>query len=268
MANAAGFIQESIWRDPDWRKLSPGAQRLYMQLLSQKELDCAGILPLQPDKWAAGCDQLTVEQVWADMEELQQARFAYYDTDTFEAFVRTYMRNSNVMKVPNMLKSARRSALLVGSAIIKPILAAELRAIGDPSCSATADQIHPETAPKPGRSKQKSEPFRNPSGTLPEGSGVGVGVGVTHLGSTKGGSARPECSKHPNGNSEEANCRGCMKRRQWDEAHAAEVEADELDAKRRARAAIAECPDCHGTHVVEVGPNRVRKCEHPQVIHA
>jgi len=35
MANAAGMIFESIWRDSDWRKLSRGAQALYMQLLSQ-----------------------------------------------------------------------------------------------------------------------------------------------------------------------------------------------------------------------------------------
>lgn len=29
------------WRDDDWRQLSRGAQALYMQLLSQKEVDCA-----------------------------------------------------------------------------------------------------------------------------------------------------------------------------------------------------------------------------------
>ncbi len=55
MANAAGFIHESIWRDDHWRILSRPAQALYMQLLSQKELDCAGILPLPPNKWAKGC---------------------------------------------------------------------------------------------------------------------------------------------------------------------------------------------------------------------
>lgn len=56
MANAAGLIHESIWRNPEWRYLSRGAQALYMQLLSQKEVDCAGVLPLQPAKWAKGCN--------------------------------------------------------------------------------------------------------------------------------------------------------------------------------------------------------------------
>lgn len=265
MANAAGLIHESIWRNPEWRHLSRGAQALYMQLLSQKEVDCAGVLPLQPNKWAKGCHGLTVEQVMADLDELQQHRFVYYDEDTDEAFVRTYIRNSNVMKVPNMRKSARRAATLVGSAKIRSILAAELRATGDDDCAETADEIDPEPAPKPARSKQKSEPFRNPSVTLPEGSGVGVGVGVTHVSSTKGGSARPNCSKHPNGNSEEANCRGCMRRRQWDEQHAAERAADELDKRRRLKEAIAGCPDCHGTNTIDVADNAAAICNHPKI---
>lgn len=268
MANAAGLIHESIWRNPEWRHLSRGAQALYMQLLSQKEVDCAGVLPLQPTKWAKGCNGLTAEQIMADLDELQQHRFVFYDEDTDEVFIRTYIRNSNVMKVPNMRKSARRAAALVGSPMIRAILADELRATEDPDCAATADEIDPTPSTKRGRSKQISEPLRNPSVTLPEGSGVGVGVGVTQVSRTKGGSARPNCSKHPDGNSEEANCRGCMKRRQWDEAHAAELEADELEAKRRARALIAECPDCHGTNTIEVGDNMARKCDHPRVSHA
>ena len=125
MANAAGMICESIWRDSDWRKLSRGAQALYMQLLSQKELDCAGILPLQPEKWATGCDGLTVQQVWDDLNELQDNRFVYYDTDTYEALIRTHVRNSNVLKVPNMRKSAIRSALLIGSKPLREVLAVE-----------------------------------------------------------------------------------------------------------------------------------------------
>ncbi len=260
MANAGGFILESIWRDQDWRALSRRAQALYGQLLSQKELDCAGMLPLQPDKWAAGCNELTTEMVWEDLNELQAARFVYYDTDTYETFVRTYMRNSNVLKVPNMRKSARRCALLVGSAVIRPLVAAELMATGDPECVSTAVEINPSlTLP---------EPFRNPSknkgsGTLPEGSGVGEGEGVSHLRSNSGGVTRPQCCKHPNGNDDGA-CRGCMKVRQWDEANADAIKADELDAKRRAREIAERCPDCNGTNLIEIGDNLTRKCNHQQ----
>ena len=260
MANSGGFILESIWRDPEWRQLSRSAQAMYGQLLSQKELDCAGVLPLQPEKWASGCNELTVEQVWADLNELQAARFVFYDTDTYEAFVRTYMRNSNVMKVPNMRKSARRSALLVGSEIIKPILANELLATGDAECVATAQEINPSLA--------LPEPFpnpsnRNPSGTLPEPTGVGKGMGVSHLGNNSGGeNARPVCSKHPNGNDKDEDCRGCMKCRQWDESQATARRDDELRIRRQAREIAENCPDCNGTNTIDVGENEVVKCEH------
>lgn len=268
MANAAGLIHESIWRNDDWRQLSRGAQALYMQLLSQKEVDCAGVLPLQPAKWAKGCHGITVDEIMADLEELQQHRFVYYDEDTDEAFIRTYIRNSNVMKVPNMRKSARRAALLVGSAKIRAVLAAELRATGDPECIVAAEEIHPTTQPEQPTSKPATEPFRNPSGTLPEGSGVGKGVGVTHLGNNSRGEHRPECSKHPQANSEDEDCRGCMRRRHWDEHHAAELAADELAVKRRAREAALSCPDCHGTNTITVGENSAAICHHPRVSHA
>ena len=266
MANAAGFIQESIWRDPEWRQLSRGAQALYVQLLSQKELDCAGIVPLQPQKWAKGCSELTLEQVIADLDELQAHRFVFYDDDTDEAFIRTYIRNSNVMKVPNMRKSARRSALLVASSTIKKILADELMATGDPECVATAQEINPSiTLPEPFPNHSN----RNPSGTLPEPTGVGKGVGVTHLGNNSGGeNARPVCSKHPNGNDKDENCRGCMKCRQWDESQATARRDDELRIRRQARELADKCPDCNGTNTIDVGENEVVKCEHRAVAHA
>jgi hypothetical protein len=276
MANALGLIHESIWRNDDWRELSRGAQALYMQLLSQKEVDCAGVLPLLPTKWAKGCAGLTTEQVMADMEELQRHRFVYYDEDTDEALIRTYIRNSNVMKVPNMRKSARRAATLVASPKIRAILAAELRATSDPECLTTADEIDPEPSNRTAHSKQIAEPLRNPSVTLPEGSGKGKGKGVSNLSSTQGGSARPQCSKHPNSNSEDAYCRGCMNRRKWDERHAADMAADELDAKRRSRdaatQAVRDCPCCDtdgwtlGADGTPADP--ARKCEHRAAAHA
>lgn len=273
MANAAGYIQESIWRDEHWRKLSRSAQALYMQLLSQKELDCAGILPLQPNKWAKGCQELTVDQVWTDLEELQREKFVFYDADTEEVFIRTYIRNSNVIKVPNMLKSARRSAELVASGYIKPFMAAELRATGNQDCIAVAERIDPtDPPPEPfgNRSETLPEPFRNgsnrnPSETLPEGSGVGVGVGVPHQRRYPVGEARPKCSKHEE--NYDGPCGACKRRREWDEANATAVEADELNRKRKAREIAANCPVCGGTNWIPDTDPAV-KCDHQQVRHA
>jgi hypothetical protein len=257
MANAAGFIQESIWRDAHWRQLSRSSQALYMQLLSQKELDCAGILPLQPNKWAKGCDGLTVDQVWADLKELQRELFVFFDIETDETFVRTYIRNSNVIKVPNMMKSALRAALLVGSEVIKPLLAAELRATGREEAIKIADQIDPsETPPEPFRNGSKI----NPSETLSEPTGVGVGVGTGVTSSSNHlGERRPQCSKHEENS--ETGCRSCMKRRQWDETHAQRERDDELAQRRRLKEIADNCPVCQGTNWIPDTEPAVR-CDH------
>jgi hypothetical protein len=253
------MIYESIWRDPQWRKLSRGAQALYMQLLSQKELDCAGMLPLQPEKWATGCDEVTVEQVWAHLNELQAARFVFYDTDTYEAFIRTYMRNSNVLKVPNMIKSALRSARLVASEIIREELAAELRRTNRPGTAETANEID-------SKGGTLSEPFPNPSVTLPEPTGVGKGKGkgVTFSSTQVGGeSAPPICRKHETNS--DTPCAACKKRREWDELQTATLAADELQAKRLAREVAEQCPACHGTNLIDIEDNLTRKCNHQHI---
>jgi hypothetical protein len=269
MANAAAFIQESIWRDEHWRQLSRSSQALYMQLLSQKELDCAGVLPLQPNKWAKGCSELTVEEVLADLEELQRERFVFFDYDSDEAFIRTYVRHSNVVKIPNMRKSARRAALLVGSGRIKNLLAVELRATEHPDFVALADEISPFN-PSPNGSPNGSktavtEPLPEP---LPEPTGVGkgLGTGVTNR-SNQVGERRPQCPSHEE--NFDGPCRKCKLRREWDELHAgdeaARAKADELDERRRQRQAradaIADCEACDGDGFVEIGEGLARRCE-------
>jgi hypothetical protein len=263
MPNAAAFIQESIWRDDHWRQLSRSSQALYMQLLSQKELDCAGMLPLQPNKWAKGCKEMTVEKVWADLEELQRERFVFFDTQTDETFVRTYMRNSNVIKVPNMIKSALRAALLVGSEMIKPILAAELRSTGREDAIGIAAQIDPSGTPP--------EPLRNGFGTVPEpfgeptGVGVGVGTGVPARSNHLGEQRRPECSKHEE--NAETGCRSCMRRRKWDELHTESEREDELAQRRQIREIADNCPVCRGTNWIPDTDPAI-KCEHSEVVSA
>lgn len=260
MANAGGMIYESIWRDRDWRHLSIRAQRLYMQLLSQKELDCAGLLPLQSDKWACGCDEYTTAQVWEDLDELQGARFVYYDTATYETLVRTYIRNSNVLKVPNMWKSARRCATMCASSVLRSVLADEFANSGNEFLVSAAKELNPSlTLP---------EPLPNSSIRVPEGCGVGVGVGVTHLGNNLGGEeCRPVCAKHKNGNPNDDNCRGCQRVREYDEKQAADAQADELDHRRRQREIRDNCTMCDENGLIETRFGMDR-CDHVTTAHA
>lgn len=260
MPNAAGMIYESIWRDGDWRKLSRSAQCLYVQLLSQKELDCAGLLPLQPTKWAKGCDEMTVDQVWADLDELQDNRFVFYDVDTDETLIRTQIHKPFIINIPNCRASVMRSAKLCASPVLRAILAAELRATGRPDFASTADTINPiETLSKPYPNPIEN----NPMDRVSIGTGMGTGTGLTHLGNYLGGEEPPQCAKHPNGNPNDDNCRGCAKVRTWHETHQDRATTKAKTEAAQRRQDINDCPWCddNGMHETQHGLTR---CTHPE----
>lgn len=293
MANAGGFIDESIWRDGDFRALPRTAQATYTQLLSQKELDRAGLLPLQITKWAKACNSMSVDELWADLKVLQAARFVCIDEDTDELLVRSYMRRSNVIKQPNLLKNALKCAGMAASDWLRHELAVELRRMGRKDTVVVADEIDPgEGFAMP--SEWVSEPVSNPSETLreplnpsetlrePRGVGEGEGEEVTSVGSSVGGShARthtretPEpnqshdappttCPRHPNGT--DRPCGPCKAARQrhdaWltdqnrrDVVHAQDERRAQIEAERIAR---RNCPLCDN----ETGYVGTRVCDH------
>lgn len=273
MANAAGMLKESIWRDKEFRALPRTAQATYAQLISQKDLDRAGIQPLQATKWAKGCDETTPEDISADLKTLEQHRFVFVDEDSDELFVRSYMRHCDVARYPNILKNALRCAQLVASEKIRFELAKELRRLRKADADRVADAIEPvdfEPEPFNGSETQTNPsvtvPERlNGSGTLREPQGYGSGSGSVTLGSNHLGEAPskshtdetaatpdrneppPEhCPKHPGGTA--APCGACRTARERCETWEADRRAA---AETRRRAFLAEldaCPDCdmHG----------------------
>lgn len=158
--NKGGFIQESIWRNPEFRALPRSAQATYCQLITQKEIDKAGMLPYQPTKWVKGCDDMSLSDLLSDLKVLEAARFIIVDEDTDEVLARSYMRNAGVTAIPNVLKNALKSAALVESPTCRRALAEELRRIGKPGCADVANTIDPGP---------ESEPDHPTDGTVPEG---------------------------------------------------------------------------------------------------
>ncbi|QBG78460.1 helix-turn-helix DNA binding protein [Gordonia phage Walrus] len=292
MANSGGFIDESIWRDRDFRALPRTAQATFAQLLSQKELDRAGLLPLQPTKWVKGCDAMTLDDLTADLKALEDARFIIVDEETDELLVRSYMRRSNVIKQPNLLKNALKCASMAASDRLRRELAVELRRLGRSDTRAVAEEIDPTTNPEnpfetptddvPNPNGSLPEPF-NPSGTPTEPRGVGEGEGVvTSVGGSVGGShARthtretPEpaqsddappltCSRHPEGT--DRPCGPCKDARQRHDAWVADqnrLAVERAQAERAARVeaeriARENCPLCDN----ETGYRGNRVCDH------
>lgn len=269
MANAAALINEGLWRkDKAFQALPRMAQCTFLQVLSQKDLDCAGVLTLYLELLAKGCNELTVDQLEADFTTLEKARFLFVDYDTDELLIRSYVRLVSV-KSPNAWKSAFKSARLVVSEKIRHELAVELRRIRRSDADALAAEIDPNPNP--------SEPHRNPIPNPSEGDNpseshsepprsVPVVGHLTSVGSSVGEGPRPNCPKHKENH--DGPCPACQRRREWDEAKARAIEADELDQKRKAREIAANCSLCKGTNLIEVGDNEVRRCDHKAARHA
>lgn len=273
--NKVGQIRESIWRDKDFRALTRGAQCTYLELISQSAIDRAGIQPLSVTKLAKGCDSITVDTIWADLNELQNRRFVFFDDDSEEVFVRSYMRTCEVWKVPNTLKSALRASTVVASEMIRHELAEELRKLHRADATATAAEIDPgqQFAFVP---PTLTEPIANPSGTqadginpsgrVPQPTGTGMGMGTisslvdgdfregtrARADATERNEIPPSmfCDKHPHGT--ESPCRPCgAARAAHAEFMADKIRSTQLAQSREAREraelraeAIAECDLC------------------------
>lgn len=101
---------------------------------------------------------------------------------------------------------------------------------------------------------------------------VNSGGGVTQA--TRERPPRPECSEHPE--NFDGPCRKCKRRREWDEHHAAQSEADELEQRRAAKATAAQirrsCRQCDGDGWLLAADGTpvepAIKCTHQGVSHA
>lgn len=121
-------LYKSIWRDGEFTRLDGSAQRLYLLLLSQPNITLAGLLPLQPAKWARLAPDSTADSIRDDLDALGDACFTVTDGDTEEVLVRTYMRTAVLEnKRPwTTQKGVIRSCLQAESPVIRSTLADQL----------------------------------------------------------------------------------------------------------------------------------------------
>ncbi|NAS22464.1 hypothetical protein GT755_12305 [Herbidospora sp. NEAU-GS84] len=196
MPRTEARIFTTIWDDPDYLKLPPGPQRLYLFLISQPDLSYCGLIALRARRWAQKAPGLTPADVLEDLLVLAEGErpFVLVDEDTEEVLVRSLVRRDRVYKQPNVLKSARESASLIESPMLRAALRAELQRIpladvgsdiarsvltgflgdlmeGSPNPSADPSDNPPA---KPSR-KGSRNPSPNPSGNPSQGKGEKYG---------------------------------------------------------------------------------------------
>jgi hypothetical protein len=130
MARSEARLAVSIWSDPDFLALRPGAQRMFMFLLSQPDLAHDGVIALRERRWSKAAAGLTAAQVADDLDELERARFIVVDADAEELLIRSFIRRDKGYRQPNVLRAAAEHLKVVTSRTILRELAAELERIG------------------------------------------------------------------------------------------------------------------------------------------
>lgn len=126
MSRAYAQVFKDIWSDDDFRDLENGPQRLYLFLLSQPNINYAGVLMLSPRRWASRSKGYSEAQLLADLAVLVERRYVLVDEDEEEVLVRSFIRNDGLWKNPKTMKSAHRDALATGSRRLRHALAVEL----------------------------------------------------------------------------------------------------------------------------------------------
>ncbi|WP_206793971.1 hypothetical protein [Amycolatopsis sp. MtRt-6] len=127
MARDHARIDVHIWNDEDFQQLSLLAKMLYVQLVSQPKLSYAGVLDLAVKRWSRPHADVDITALRAALDELDAARFVVIDHDTEELLIRTFIRNDELYKQPNVLRAALRVAFEIESPVLRAALAAELR---------------------------------------------------------------------------------------------------------------------------------------------
>lgn len=126
MARTSARILASIWDDPEFLALRSTQQRLYLFLLSQRNLDHAGLLPLTLRRWAGKAKSLTAAGLKRDLAGLAEARFIVVDFDTEEVLIRTFVRGDGVYKQPRLMGAMVSAAEEISSPVLRRALLDEV----------------------------------------------------------------------------------------------------------------------------------------------
>jgi len=130
MSRRYANLMLTVWNDHDWRSLPYASQWLYTMLISQPDINHAGVLSLAERRWAQFAEDASRALIDHALGVLSVRRFVVVDEDTEECLVRTFLRrNAGESRKPNMVKSALTAARAVQSPRIRAALADELRRV-------------------------------------------------------------------------------------------------------------------------------------------
>ncbi|WP_155830242.1 hypothetical protein [Glycomyces tenuis] len=130
MARTEARLRTRLWGDRDFLALSFKGKGGYESILCQPDVEYTGVLPLRARR-LAGLFGLDLEDFIEMLEELEDARFVLIDWDTEELLIRTFIRNDEVYRQPNVMKSAQQALDSVSSLRLRAEILTELHRIED-----------------------------------------------------------------------------------------------------------------------------------------
>jgi hypothetical protein len=191
MARGHGRILTNIWEDSDFIALTQEQQRLYLFLISQPNLNHAGLLPLTLRRWSRKAGDLSVTELDKHIAALDDARFVVVDDDTEELLVRSFVRNDGVWKQPRVMGAMVSAAEEISSRKLRAALLCEVNRI-------PLEELSDEPGAKNGPSirdqvaehiKALQKALGTPSPTPPDRPARGEEIGTNEP--TRGSSATP-----------------------------------------------------------------------------
>lgn len=126
MARGHGRVLSSIWEDTDFLALNEAEQRLYLFLISQPNLNHAGLLPLTLRRWARKAAGLTVAELEKRLQALADAHFIVVDDDTEEVFVSGFFHHAGTGAQPRVVVAALDALARSASPALRAVASLEL----------------------------------------------------------------------------------------------------------------------------------------------
>lgn len=254
-----GRTATSIWRDKDFRELSPEARFTYMMLFNQPNISAAGVLEVTVRKWAGNTGYLT-DAVENALLELVKHDYIVIDHDSEELLIRSFVKWDGGATNDLRRKAIKDAANAVGSDLLRASIAIALDRMNVPHGLSIPPEGTIDTRRVVVKDVSRSPtPNRNPdpASATPEGEP-----------STLGASAAPSmfCSKHPNGTEE--SCGPCGTARKTYSVHVTDKLAGEIATKQARAAAIASCSFCdeHGKRLHPESRIPIGRCDHETLV--
>lgn len=125
MARTESRFRTSAWRDSDWLSLPFTHKAVYKMVLDQGEVQYTGVVALTANKWSR-LFGLPLDELVAIIEDLDESRYFIADWEYEELLIRTFIRNDEVYRQPNLMRSALRSLGSTASLRIRAEILLEL----------------------------------------------------------------------------------------------------------------------------------------------